>query len=404
MKRIFITAVSISAIAFFAQCQHSGKGSIHRSYSNSETGSKIVVMDGDLSLSIEYSGEISFTEDETAIKNISPGGYLKYKKDKIKITAENNAKGELVYDLYENGQKIEDAAEKKMMLANAIKVMIAQGLGAKERSARIYKNGGAKAILTEVENIQSDYVRVIYFDCLFDNNAATPDEMAAAAGKIQNLIGSDYEKAKLLAKYAQNFLTNTATTQAWLLAVKSIGSDFEKANTVKKVFKQQLTNEQFMQVLDITNSIGSDFEKANVLKQLLTQPISNERFGPALNAADKIDSDFEKANVLKHLIAKGVFEGENFTKLTGSITKIDSDFEKSNVFKKMLDKEIKSEPEWINLINAVATIDSDFEKANVLNVIAGKMPQAENVKSSFRKAAKTIGSEFEYGRIMKKVD
>jgi hypothetical protein len=404
MKRIFITAVSISFITFFAQCQHSGKANKYRSYSNSETESKIVIKDDETSLEIQYSGEINFTEDETAIKSISPGGYLKYKRNKIKITAESNAKGELQYGLFENGQKIEDTGEKKLMLANAIKVMIAQGIGAKERAVRIYKKGGVKAILTEVENMQGDYVRSIYLDYLLNNNTATAEEMTLTAGKIESLIGSDFEKAKLLSKYAQNFLANSATTQAWLSAVKSIGSDFEKANTFKKVFKQQLTNEQFMQVLDITNSIGSDFEKANVLKQLLTQPISNERFGPALNAADKIDSDFEKANVLKHLIAKGVFEGENFTKLTGSITKIDSDFEKANVFKKMLDKEIKSEPEWINLINAVATIDSDFEKANVLTVVAEKMPQSENVKSSFRKAAKTIGSEFEYGKLMKKVD
>jgi hypothetical protein len=404
LKRIFITAVSISAITFFAQCQHTGKDNKYRSYSNSETESKIVIKDDETSLEIQYSGEINFTEDETAIKNISPGGYLKYKSNKIKIAAASNAKGEFQYDLFENGQKIEDAGEKKLMLANAIKVMIVQGLGAKERSARIYKNGGAKAILGEVENMQSDYVRSIYLDCLLNNNAATSEEMSLTAGKIQSLISSDFEKAKLLTKYSLAFLNSNTAAQAWLVAVKSIGSDFEKANTVKKVFKQQLTNEQFMQVLDITNSIGSDFEKANVLKELLSQPVTNERFGPSLNAADNIDSDFEKAGILKHLIEKGVFEGDNFNKLTNLVAKIGSDFEKANVFKKVPDKEIKSEPEWVNLINAVATINSDFEKANVLIAVAGKMPQSENVKSYFRKAAKTIDSEFEYGKLMKKVD
>jgi hypothetical protein len=404
LKKIFITATLISFITFFAQCQHTGKGNKYRSYSNSETESKIVIKDDEISLEIQYSGEINFTDDETAIKSISPAGYLKYKRNKVKIIAENNAKGELVYDIYENGTKVEKDIEAKQILTAAVKIMIAQGLGAKERSARIYKTGGAKAILAEIENLGGDYVRGIYLDYLLNNNTATDLEMTDAAGKIQTLISSDFEKANLLSKYSSGYLSNDLTAKAWLSAVKSIGSDFEKANTVKKVFKQQLTNEQFMQVLEITNSIGSDFEKANVLKELLSQPLTNVRFGPALNATDNIDSDFEKANVLKHLIAKGIFEGENFNKLTNSIAKINSDFEKANVFKKVLDKKINSEPEWINFINAVTTIDSDFEKANVLNVIAEKMPQSESVKSSFRKAAKTIGSEFEYGKLMKKVD
>lgn len=51
------------------------------------------------SLKIEYCGEILFNESETAIEEISPGGFVKYRKDGKRLIAKCRAGGEVYYSI-----------------------------------------------------------------------------------------------------------------------------------------------------------------------------------------------------------------------------------------------------------------------------------------------------------------
>lgn len=62
--------------------------------------------DGKESLDIEYRGEVFFTTDGTAIDEISPGGFVKYKRNDNKIIAEPNDSGTVTYKIYVNGNKV----------------------------------------------------------------------------------------------------------------------------------------------------------------------------------------------------------------------------------------------------------------------------------------------------------
>ena len=61
MTPIRILTTTFISIVFFASC--------HR-------GNNITISNGDDNLNISYTGDIKFNDDETAIKSISPGGYL----------------------------------------------------------------------------------------------------------------------------------------------------------------------------------------------------------------------------------------------------------------------------------------------------------------------------------------
>lgn len=392
---VFVNACLVSA-------QHKvHRNSISRTSNNGEE--KTVIINDNFYLEIKEADGIQLNEEETMIKAIPAGGYVKYKNNGKKLIISVNAAGEIVYEINGGEKKSTLNTTEKAFVAAAIKEMIAYGIGAKDRATRIYAKGGFSALVKEIEELKSDYVRGLYFETMLHEKKLSPDEVKQVLPKISSLIESDYEKGKLLKAVSIDNLSDAQTTQAYFNAVKSIESDYEKANAIKSFLKNKLTEEQFTQALEVTKTIESDYEKANVLKQILSLSPSGNRFDQALSIVNSVESDFEKAGVLKKLIDKGRFEDGGFDQLLASIGFIDSDFEKSNVYKKLLDKEINTDDQWIAIMKGIEKVDSDFEKGSVLLQVAKKMPSTEKVRNTFMAVAKTIDSDYEYGRLMKAI-
>lgn len=385
----------------------SQKGTKSVSYSSDGNGSRgqhsISIDDLNGSLEIKYSGDIIFNDEETGIKSISPAGYLKFKRNGKMITAAADANGRLMYAVNGGDEKPELNDKEAMQMANAIKTLIAYGIGAKERVAKIYNKGGSTAVLNEVQHMNGDYVKSIYLDYLLETKPLNTDELTEIADKTATLVESDFEKSKLLKKFSGRYLTNPATTQAYFRAVESIGADFEKANALKSILNEPLAPAQFTDVLEVVKSIGSDFEKANVLKVVLRNKIPGEQFSELLKATATISSDFEKANIIKEIIKNGNIPENRFNETLAAIDRISSDFEKANVLKLVAASDIATAQQWLNLINATANVSSDFEKSNILVNIASKMPADDEVRSAYLQTAKTLSSDFEYGKAVKAV-
>ena len=71
--------------------------------------------DGKESLKIEYKGEVSFNADGTIIDEISPGGYVKYKRNDNRFIAEPDDSGNVDYKLYFGDRRLDlkDSAAKE---------------------------------------------------------------------------------------------------------------------------------------------------------------------------------------------------------------------------------------------------------------------------------------------------
>lgn len=332
-------------------------------------GNRIVVNNGKDRVDISYSGEIKFTDDETAIQSISQNGYLNYQKNDKELRVRRNEKGEMKCVMFIDDRKLNpDDPEGKKFMAEAIQEMISVGFDAQGRIARLVKKGGLGAVLTEVDHLDNDFIKSMYLEYLISSDSIHSNEVYEIARKIEKQIGSDFEKGKLLKKFSDRQMKDSLISQAYFEAVKSIGSDFEKTNALKSRISQSLTQEQFNAVITASNTIGSDFEKANLLKELIDHTI---------------------------------FEGESFKNLLSSVSHLGSDFEKANVLKKLAEKDLKTDEQWIGLISEARQVSSEFERSNVLIQIAQRIPKNEEVKASYMNAAKTINAEQEFGRVMK---
>ncbi|MES1214343.1 MAG: hypothetical protein ABUT20_02405 [Bacteroidota bacterium] len=397
---LIATVIFCRVLIIHAQEKHSSV-----SISSNDSHTSMTIKDDKLKFTFSYTSteDISFTDDEKGFRSFPDDGVLRYEKDGKKLVVRKDASGNIVYAINGGENKTTLTDNEKDIVAGAIRVMIEYGVGAKDRVARLYKNGGTKAVLDEVKNMKTDYVRAVYLQFLLSTNNLSATDMTEIANNTQSLISSDYEKGKLLEAFSSKYLGNAATAKAFLEAVKSIHSDYEKAKAVKGILHQELTDEQFTNVIDITNTINSDYEKAGVLKEVIVNnKISASRFTELLHATAKISSDYEKAGVLKKVFETGVRVPENaFAETLDAAATINSDYEKAGVLKKLADSEIKSDENWTSLIKATARLGGDYEKGETLRFVATKMPASDTVKDAFMKSAKTISSDYEFGKTIK---
>lgn len=441
MKKHALTMVLLCLVLFSANCQKNQSSSYN--YSNSGDGklasSHISIRNDDLDLEIKYTGEVRFNEDETSVQSMSPQGALFFRKNKFKLTAESDANGKITYEMYDGSSKlsINDAAGKQF-LADAIKELINYGVDAKGSVERLYKKGGITAVLNRTEQLKSDYAKGIYIDHLLANHSASATELQTIAEKTTTLIGSDYEKGKLLGKYAEKFSAEPQSHNAYFAAVSSINSDYEKAKVLKTVLQQTLPPAAYEQAIGITRSINSDYEKANVLKKLIEKgKLEGGAYNKLLDIVALINSDYEKAGVAMRLIEKGIPSGQAYDQFLKVLGHINSDYEQSRVMKKMLEQPIPAQADmdkilallgnigsdyekagvlkkiatkelnieqWVSLINATTQVSSNYEKATVLLQIAGQMPKNEKTQAAYQQVAKTVSSDHEYGRVMRALE
>jgi hypothetical protein len=78
-------------------------------------------------LRIEYSGQVAFNDDGTAIRSISPDGYVEYQNNDKKLEAKNNGHGGISYELYDGYNKINMDDNGRKFIAEAVKVMKQKG-------------------------------------------------------------------------------------------------------------------------------------------------------------------------------------------------------------------------------------------------------------------------------------
>ncbi len=115
MRNIFSVITISCSVLLLAACHYD-----HGRYRTTT----IKMNDNNVSLKIRYSGKISFTNDSTAIQSISPDGFLSYRKNDIELMAENDSLGQVMIELYKDGNKLPLNNNGKKFLAAAVREMM----------------------------------------------------------------------------------------------------------------------------------------------------------------------------------------------------------------------------------------------------------------------------------------
>src|ERR1700759_1008825 len=188
MKLIFflIAFLLISVRYYFSWA---GKDRERRGLSESN----IVVKSDNSYEEINYEGKFQLSDDESAFKSISPGGYFKFRLNDVKIKAQSDMRGEIEYKIFDGKNDLPFNDEGKKLVKKAIKEMIYWGYDATGRMERVYQKGGSEALLREIDSLKDDQARILYMKRLFLIDSLPSETQALIVGKIKSL-GSDMNK------------------------------------------------------------------------------------------------------------------------------------------------------------------------------------------------------------------
>jgi beta-lactamase regulating signal transducer with metallopeptidase domain len=364
--------------------------------------------DGSRKLEVKREGEVVFTDDDSDVKSLSPGGYFAIKDGgwlgsahSVEFRADNDGK---ISRRYWEGwsEKAFDPTGRKW-LAEALPRIIRQtGIGAPARVARILKAKGTSGVLAEISVIEGSWAKRLYFNQLL--KTATLDAQAARqvlsqAGKE---IESDFELASLLISASGTLLKDDQTRAAFFDAAKSIGSDFEMRRVFSSVLEHgPLSPPVLAMMLDVSTAIESDFEQASLLVQVAKEHTIDDRVRPSFfKALATVDSDFEHKRVLVTVAKRADFSPANAGAMLESATSIGSDFEKATSLLEVVRSQSIDGPLRTPFFRATESIGSAFERARVLQAVARQPNLSQESVLGVVRAASTISSNFETAQVL----
>jgi beta-lactamase regulating signal transducer with metallopeptidase domain len=343
----------------------------HGTFSWSNNGEK---------LEVKYDGEVEFTDDDSDVKRLSPGGYLRIKDGgllsglfsgrTIEFTADGS--GNVARRFWVGSSERPFEPEGRQWLAKVLPRFIRQtGLGAPARVARILKARGPAGVLAEISLIEGSWAKKTYFSLLLKTAALDSATVRQALAQAGREIDSDFELASLLIDCADRLLVDDAARQAYFEAARSIQSDFEMRRVYSSALKRGTVAASVLAaILDASRSIDSDFEEASLLIQIAKlQPLDNTTRAPFFAALATVDSDFEHRRVLSALAER--------TDLTPETTGA--------------------------MLDSIGSVESDFESASFLLQIVKQQPIEGALRAPFFRALDSVGSSFERGRVLQAV-
>ena len=411
---------------------------------NSDTGkNKISIRNNRSNFKVKYEGEITLSDDDKDIQDISSGGYIEIKKSsfgrsrKIVIEKEGNT---LIRKFYIGWSEKEYDPEGKNWLADILPdILRSTTMGAKSRVNRFYNKGGVNEVLSEIKKMDSDYVQSAYFKLLLKKELTTKETIKTLE-IVGNTIKSDYYLSNVLRKNQQLFLKSPETLDAYITAAKNVNSDYYLNQIVKAVISNKnISDTQLARLLNISSDINSDYYLSDILKEVMDKrELNKENILVVMKLSKSINSDHYKSNILKKALrsknlSKGAYDSflislkdissdhyitevikewlnnkldeDSLNQVLESIkTNISSDNYATTIYKKIASRNDLTENQLINVLNATEKIGSSNYLSSTLLAFAPQVKKSSNkVKDVYIKVAKSISSETYFGRAMKAI-
>jgi beta-lactamase regulating signal transducer with metallopeptidase domain len=350
------------------------------------------------SLSITIDGTVEFTDDDTDIKSLSPDGHFRleegglFSKRAYEVRADGS--GNLTRSCSVGGSTKPMDDEDRAWLARTLPQVIREsGIGAGPRVARILRQGGPQALLTEIERIHSDGSKRVYLEQLFSQVRLKPFELKDAARLIRS-ISSDGDKAQVITTVDANYFT--ADLRSYLFdAAESINSDGDQRRVLSDIIKKDGENlETLVSAARAARHISSDGDKAELLIDMTSSYRPSGGVDMAyFEAANSISSDGDHARVLSKMLASHGDDHNTLTRTLLSAQRISSDGDKARVLKEAVPAYSEDVSVRKAFFDAANSISSDGDHQQVLVSLAQKQGIGTDTVGSIANSARGISSD-----------
>ncbi len=373
-----------------------GEQNIHINHIQDESSGNWIWSNNGDKLSVNYQGRFEFNDDDTDVREISSGGYLKISdaawvgRHTVEITERG---GELQRRYYVNGSERPFEPEgREWLRANLPKFVRNTGIGAERRVARYLKSGGANAVLAEISRIDSSYVKRIYFAELLKQATLTPEQYRAVLTQAGNEVSSNYELATLLIAIADKLPADEASRAAYFTAAGNIESDYELRRVYSKMLdKGPVSSSIAALLLANATSIDSDYELSQLLQQLMQQQPLDERTRPLFfKAVGSIDSDYERHQVLRASL-RGTPDAATIADALNYAGDMGSAYETSQFLQEVLQKGSIEGSARAPFFKAANGIESNYERRQVLEAVSRRRDASHDTVLAVLNSARDMG-------------
>lgn len=366
---------SSGALAAARLCAVDG-GSSHMNSTQEQHGVKTweVHWSGrDCAVDLRAQGDIRFNDDLTDIATISRDGFfdLSVREGEVltRLVVKPAGQGELDRRYTVDGAERPWDRHAEEWFADVLLDLDRQtGFAVDIRFPKLLARG-VPAVFDEIEKLEGDYVRGLYFQRLIDRAKLSPSEVRKTLELAGSDVRSDYELARILVAVSDRYgLPDEDTRAAFLKAVNSLSSDYERNRALFALLsRSDLSPREASAVLQSASALKSDYELARTLVAMTEKKLVS----PSLHAlfledVAKISSDYERARVIMALLGTGELPND----------------------------------EVAEVIGLASGIKSDYERARVLVAVANAYDLGDGARDAYLKAARSISSEYERTRAL----
>ena len=397
---------------------------------------------GACSIEARSSGTVRFNADATAIEGISSSGYFEVSErigDTLRrVRVDSGSNGQLTYTYKLNGSQQEFDATARAWFSNLlVRLERVTGFAADTRVPALLRKGGPQAVLDEITQLESDYVRQVYFTKLFENATLPAPMLVKALDQARNEISTDYSLAQVLLTIAEKYdLKEEAQRVAFLNAASKLRTDYEHSRVLIQLLKRPDLSPQLVRgalesaktihtdyeksrilttlaglnsfdeseistYLDLTGSISTDYEHSRSLMALMEHhKLSTAAVTQILKSASTINTDYEKSRVLLALSGSNSFDEKQIATYLTLVDSIGTDYERSRTLLALMQQHKLGSEAVAQIIAETQKIGTDYEKARVLTEAAGRYQLQGSVRDAYIKAANSIGTEYERNRTL----
>jgi beta-lactamase regulating signal transducer with metallopeptidase domain len=395
----------------------------------------------DCNVDLRAEGEIKFSADAMQLESISSGGYfevnLRQGSTLKQVRVTPSASGlQYVYKL--NGAQQPFEGESRTWFSQfLLDFERSTGFSADSRVPALLAKGGPTAVLDEINNLHSDYVRGLYFRKLLEQPNPPAPIVQRIIKQAGDQIHSDYELARVLMTVGKQYdLPDEASRTAFLNAARKLNSDYEHSRVLIELLRRpDISRENVAMALNSAGTIKSDYEKSRILLSLMDQksfeqtqldfylklvssihsdyeksrdllaPMQKYKFTPEqtnriMDAAGTMSSDYEKSRLLLGLAKQGKFDEGQMASYLKLVDSMKSDYERSRSLLELMQNNTLSPASVTRAIEDISRAGNDYEKSRVLTILVKANKFDENQMGSYLHVMDTMSSDYERSRCL----
>jgi hypothetical protein len=296
------------------------------------------ITDGLVHTHIDADGEIRFRDDDRGIAWMAPGARLVVSEQR-----RGGSERRVEYRGIEHGftraffrddrQRQPDADDETWIARITLNLLRESGLNAAPRVQRIYRQGGAGAVLAEIEQIASDGTQRLYYTALLRLPLSAQDR-ARALRQAGTSIASDGDRKLVLGTLLERPGATAQELVAMLEAAGHIASDGDRSTLLIGTAAYTGLDDPGVRAafFSTTDGIASDGDRSRVLTRVLSREgVRRETVVEALRSARQISSDGDRSRVLTSVPPALLRDRTVMNAFQTALAEISSDGDKARV-------------------------------------------------------------------------